>query len=154
MEALAHGNALPPATAQALEKIIALESKVGEMPQKRWQIEHVLHGGMYSRTCRLERGDLIVGAQIKVPTQLVIHGSAYVFAGEKWFAIEGFQVIAASAGRKQVFLAVGDTEITMIFPTQAKTVAEAEAEFTDEASRLQTQCSDGNDLVTITGIDA
>lgn len=153
MESLARGNVLPPATEDALEKIIAFEGKVSELPQKRFQIEHVLHGGMYSRTCRLDKGDLIVGAKIKVPTQLVIHGTAYVFAGEKWFGIEGFQVVAASAGRKQVFLALAETEITMIFPTKAKTVSEAEAEFTDEAAKLQTQCTEGNDLVTITGIE-
>lgn len=125
-----------------------------EMPQLRWQIEHVLHGGMYSRTCRLSPGNLIVGVLIKVPTQLVIHGKAHVFTGDKWHTVEGFQVIAASAGRKQVFLALEDTEITMIFATKAKTIREAEERFTDEFAGLQTQCSEGDDIVTITGVDA
>lgn len=148
------GTALPPVTPDALEKIRAFEAKVREMPQFRWQIEHVLHGGMYSRTCRLLPGHLIVGVLIKVPTQLVVHGRAYVFTGEKWHKVEGFQVIAASAGRKQIFVALDETEITMIFATKAQTIREAEERFTDEFASLQTQCSEGDDLVTITGVGA
>jgi hypothetical protein len=40
----------------------------------------------------------------------------------------------------------------MLFPTKAKTVEEAEAEFTDEADRLLSRHQEFQDLVTITGV--
>lgn len=152
-EALTLANVLPAETAESLAKIMALEGRVSELPQKRFRIEHVLHAGMYSRTCRLVRGDLIIGAPVKVATQLIVNGSALILVGGKSYAIRGYQVIAASAGRKQVFVAEGDVEITMIFPTSAKTVEAAEDEFTEHAETLQTRTSEGDDMVTITGIE-
>jgi hypothetical protein len=59
-----------------------------------------------------------------------------VLAGENWMELEGYNVLPASAGRKQVFVSVSDVVITMVFPTKATTVEAAEAEFTDEAAML------------------
>ena len=56
----------------------------------------------------------------------------------------------ARAGRKQIFVTRKPTVITMIFRTDAQTVEQAEAEFTDEAELLMSRQSD-SDLVLITG---
>ena len=89
------------------------------------------------QTCFLPAGIVMTGALIKIATTLVIHGDCFVwFGGGKSQRITGYAVLPAQAGRKQAFRAVSDTHITMMFPTQAKTVPEAEREFTDEADRL------------------
>jgi hypothetical protein len=59
-------------------------------------------------------------------------------------------VLPAAAGRKQAFLAQADSHITMIFATAARSVAEAEREFTDEADNLVSRRAGGNRIV-ITG---
>lgn len=112
---------------------------------------HVLHAGLYSRTIRLPGGFVLTGAFIKIPTQLILNGHASVFIGGEAVELAGHHVIAASAGRKQVFYAHSDTHLTMVFPTKAGSVAEAEAEFTDEVDLLVSRRCEGIDTVIITG---
>jgi hypothetical protein len=114
------------------------------------QMEHILHGGMYARTARIAAGMLITSVLIKIPTMLVVNGKCCVYAGDKWYTLEGYNAMPASAGRKQIYVTLGPTEITMIFPSDAKTVEEAEAQFTDEAEQLLSRRRDG-DLITVTG---
>lgn len=146
------GNVLPAATPETLERILDAEGKLSERPQVEIPIEHVLHGGMYARTCRLPGNFCIVGALIKVPTIVIVNGDTLIFAGEQWQRLEGFNVMPAASGRKCIFITQAPTEITMMFPTKAKTVAEAEAEFTEEVAKLQSTRRHGEgDLITITG---
>lgn len=127
---------LPATPAPMLEYLAEVQERMLRLTQADLPTEHVLHGGMYARTVRLAQDTVITGALIKLATVLVVNGHAMVLVGEGWIEMAGFNVIPASAGRKQVFVALGPVEITMIFPTQAKTVAEAEEEFTDEADML------------------
>lgn len=127
---------LPSTPAPMLEYLAEVQERMLQLPQAEVPTEHVLHGGMYVRTVRLAQDTVITGALIKLATILIVNGHAMVFVGEGWTEINGFNVIPASAGRKQLFVALGPVEITMIFPTQAKTVTEAEEEFTDEAAML------------------
>ncbi len=53
--------------------------------------------------------------------------------------VAGYTVFSASAGRKQAMVALTDTYLTMLFPTDAKTVDEAERAFTDEYDLLVTR---------------
>lgn len=145
------GTSMPITTGEALEKVLALEERIRDREQIEVQTEHILHGGMYSRTVRLAPGVVIVSVVIKVPTALIVNGKCRVFAGDRWHAMEGYNVMAGSAGRKPIFVTETATEITMIFPTQAQTVEQAEAEFTDEADGLLSRRQDGNDLITVTG---
>ncbi len=73
---------------------------------------------------------------IKIPTLLVVNGECWVLSGDKWGHINGYAVLPASAHRIQAYVTIEKTEITMIFPSNAKTVEEAEAEFTDESADL------------------
>lgn len=130
---------LPAMADEAVAQVRALESAIAAGPQIDIPITHMLHAGMYARTAHLPTGALITGALIKVPTMLVVHGDTTVFIGGESARLAGYHVLRAAAGRKQAFLAHADTTLTMIFPTSATTVEEAEAEFTDEVDLLQTR---------------
>jgi hypothetical protein len=143
---------VPAIGGEALEKIAHVEAKIRQMPQIDPPMEHVLHGGMYARTCRLNAGVAIVSVLIKIPTVIVVHGRARVYAGDGWFDVDGFHVIPASAHRKMVYVTLAPTEITMLFPTRARTVEEAEREFTDEHAGLLSNRQD-NAVTTITGVE-
>lgn len=125
----------------------AVEAAWGKLPQERIPIVHTLHGGVYTRTARIPKGVGITSATIKVPTTLVVHGALAVLTDASWILYEGTNILVAAGGRKQVMRAHEDTTITMIFPTRASTVAEAEAEFTDEWRNLQTADGAGDIII-------
>ncbi len=102
-------------------------------------MDHFIHGGIYTRTVWLREGVVLVGALIKVPTTLIISGKTRVFVGGGWIELEGYHIIQALAGRKQVFITHTPTVITMSFRTDADTVEEAEEEFTDETEMLRSR---------------
>lgn len=130
---------LPKMTTQQVTKVSALETAMKTLTQVEIDTKHVLHAGMYSRTVRIPAGVMITGALIKIPTMIVVEGDATVYVGDDAIDLNGHNILAAEAGRKQVFYAHTDVYLTMIFPTSAQTVAEAEEEFTDEADLLQTR---------------
>jgi hypothetical protein len=133
-----------------LEKLTHIQNEILEKPQVEINTEHVIHGGMYIRTIRLGPEVVLVGALVKVSTVLIVSGKTAVFTGEGWIQLDGYHVIPARAGRKQIFVTREETSITMIFRTDAKTVEEAEEEFTDEAEALMSRKNE-NDTVVITG---
>ena len=106
---------------------------------------------MYSRTIIMPPETPLIGALIKIPTLVITVGSGKVFVNGKWQDVNGYQVIPGCAGRKQAFFSIGPLIITMVFPTKARTVEEAEAEFTDEAHLLLSRRQDEMNTVTITG---
>jgi len=122
-------------------------------PQIEVHTEHIIHGGIYTRTIRMKPGTYVMGALYKVPTTVVLSGTLWAFTGVKWTKFDGYHVIAASRGRKQIFATplenIEDAVITMSFRTDAKTVEEAENEMTDEAGLLMSRRSD-TDSVLIT----
>ena len=142
--------AIAPMTPEAIDKVRHLEARTAELEQVEIPTDHVLHGGMYARTIKIPAGVLLTGAHIKRTTMLVISGHVTVFVGEGSIEIAGYQVLPASAGRKQAFLAHTDTFVTMLFPSEAATVEAAENEFTDEADRLLSR-RQACESITITG---
>lgn len=137
---------LPLMSDALLANLTNVQDRLLELPQIDIQTEHVIHGGMYTRTIRLGTGVVLMGALVKIPTMLIVSGRTKVFTGENWIELDGYHVIPARAGRKQIFVTSQETNITMIFRTDAKTVEEAEEEFTDEATALMSRHSD-NDVV-------
>ena len=142
---------IPAMTTEAIDKVRQLEAITRELPQVEIPTDHVLHGGMYARTIRIPAGVVLTGVFIRVPTLLVFDGSATLNAGDEAVTLSGRHVIAASANRRQAFLAHEDTTLTMVFATQAKTVAEAEDEFTNESHLLFSRKPDAINRITITG---
>lgn len=112
--------------------------------------EHLIHGGMYARTIRLAAGMVMTGVLIKLPTVLIVQGEVQVWTETGWNLISGYTVLAGSSMRAQVFVTVSDVQMTMLYPTQAQTVAEAEAEFTDDTESLVSRQS-ASDTIIVTG---
>jgi hypothetical protein len=139
---------LPAMTSSEVEKVQRLESYLLGIEQVAIQTQHHFHAGLYSRTIRIPAGVMITGALIKIPTLLIVSGHVTVFIGGESIELLGYHIVPGQAGRKQVFLAHADTDLTMTFATQAKTVDEAESEFTDQPTALMSRQQRGD--VTIT----
>jgi len=120
----------------AIQAVRELESALLASPQVNVPIEHSLHAGVYARTARIPAGAVVTGAEIKVSTVLVLSGDATVYTGDGEIRLTGYHVIEADAGRKSAFLAHADTALTMLFASRARSVDEAEREFTDEFDAL------------------
>jgi hypothetical protein len=133
------------------DKLTRIQNEILEKPQIEVNTEHIIHGGMYVRTIRLAPEVVLVGALVKVSTVLIVNGKTEVFTGESWIELDGYHVIPARAGRKQIFVTREETSITMIFRTDAKTVEQAEEEFTSEAEALMSRKNE-NDTVLVTGV--
>lgn len=141
---------ITPMSPEAIERVADLGAVQRALnPDATIPTRHVLHADLYARTICVPAGLSITGALIKIPTLLVVQGEAYVTVGDGVRYLSGYNVIPASAGRKQAFSAVSDTYITMVFSTGARTVEEAEREFTDDfASLLSGRPGAENETVT------
>jgi hypothetical protein len=151
MEVTVTGNRIPAMSSSAIAKVNALADFSRQHDQIKINTHHIIHGGMYGRTISIPAGVMLTGVFIKVPTILVINGDVTVFADNESFRLSGFNAIAASANRKQAFIAHADTAMTMVFTTDATTVAQAENEFTDEADSLMSRNEDAENFIIITG---
>lgn len=127
---------LPPMSADSVAIVREFEDAVLQLPQVKINTEHALHAGMYARTIMIPAGTVITGVQIKIPTILIVSGDALFYGDDGTTQFTGYHVTLGAVGRKQAIYALADTYLTMMFPTAASTVAEAEEEFTDEPERL------------------
>lgn len=134
----------------AIAEVRRLEAAVLLEPQTPIVTEHVLHAGLYARTIAVPAGVVITGALVKIATLLIVQGDVDVYLGDEVRSLSGYNVVPASAGRKQAFAAIGNVDMTMIFPTDAETVDEAERQFTDELELLASR-RDGDNVTLITG---
>lgn len=143
---------IPAMTSAAIDKVRQLEALASEQKQVEITTEHVIHGGMYARTICIPAGTMITGALVKRATLLIVQGDALAYIGDdEPMRLQGYTVLPASAGRKQAFVAIEPTHLTMILPTAARTVEEAEAEFTDEVEILLSRRDAGSNRIIITG---
>lgn len=143
---------VPAMADQAIAKVRAIEAQLATLPQADIRTHHVLHGGTYARTIKIPSGVMLTGALIEVATTLIVQGDCHVFIGEDQVAhLSGYNVIAASAHRKQAFMAVTDTWLTMVFATDATSVEQAEEEFTREAELLMSRQYGHENTIIITG---
>ena len=127
---------LPPMSAVSVDAVRQFEEAALQLPQAKINTEHALHAGMYARTIMIPAGIVITGVQIKIPTILIFSGDALVYGDDGTTQLTGYHVTLGAVGRKQAICALTDTYLTMVFPTAASAVAEAEEEFTDEPERL------------------
>lgn len=108
-------------------------------PPVSFKTEHHLHAGVYSRTVYVPKGCIAVGLTIRVPTQLIGCGHFRITDGGVTQEFKGFHIFDGAAGRRAAVYAIENSAFTMFFSTEAKTVEEAENEFTDEPERLLTR---------------
>lgn len=132
-------------------RVRELEAELSALPQHIPLTHHVLHGGMYARTIHVPAGTALTGVEIELATILIVSGDCVVTNGDTSVELSGYNVLPASAHRKQAFYAVGPLDMTMVFPTSAQTVAEAEDQFTKEAHRLLSRQCDESNITVITG---
>lgn len=144
------GLELPAMTPEAVEKVQTLQDALAQCEQVELPMEHLFHAGMYSRTVRLGPSVVLAGSLLKVATVVIISGDCTAFVGEDTIELCGYNVLAGSAGRKQAFVTHGEVCITAIFPTDATTLAEAEAQATDEHEGLLSR-RQGLETLSITG---
>ncbi len=142
---------LPSMSNEAVAKVRALETFALSMPQETLTTHHLIHGGLYARTIMVPAGVFITGALIKLATVVIVSGHTVVYTEDGAIELQGYHVLPASAGRKQVFLAKTDIYLTALFPTQSKTVPECEAEFTNETDMLASHREVCKNIITVTG---
>lgn len=143
---------IPTMTPEAIALVRRVEDGLlATEPQIDLKMHHLIHAGMYVRSVMVPAGMAITGALVKIATVLVVDGDVIVWIGSDATRITGRGILPAAAGRKQMFVALTDTHITMSFPTSARTVEEAEREFTDEADRLASRRSSAINETIITG---
>lgn len=134
-----------------LDEVARAEALVGSAPQTEISTQHTLHAGMYARTMLLPAGNYLVGTTVQIKTIVIFDGDADVFVGDTTMRLTGHHVIVASAFRKQIYKSHTDCHITAIHATNAKTVAEAEAEATEEHERLASRRTGNANINQITG---
>lgn len=144
-------RALPVMPQDAIDKTRRLQDAMQQMPQVAIDTQHLIHAGMYARTVLAPAGCVVVGAHITLATILIMSGHATVYIGDEAHELRGYHVIAGEPGRKQAVLAHSDTHFTMLFPSAAQSVADAENEFTDEADGLLSRLQPDHSLTVITG---
>ncbi len=144
-------NRIPAMSEMAIDKVRQFENASLANPQVNIDTLHIIHGGMYARTIMVPAGVVITGALIKIATMLIIVGDAIAYIGDEAIPLCGYNILPASANRKQAFVAQTDIYLTMIFPTKVSSISEAEDEFTDEANILISRNNISDNKIIITG---
>lgn len=142
---------IPAMSESAIDKVRQLEAALLELPGINIDTHHTIHAGVYARTIMVPAGTVLTGVLIQIPTTLIVSGDALVYVGADVVEIVGYHVFAASAGRRQALTTRKDTWFTMIFASEARTVEEAEEQFTNEAHLLGSRAQNSKNIITITG---
>ena len=151
-EIIKFNNTLPATSPESVEKIKLAEEIIRGRAQIEFCTEHIFHAGMYARTVRIAANVVFTSVLIKRATLLVSQGSYEVFAGDRWARYDGYNVLCGFPGRKQIYRTITEIQLTMIFPTEAASIADAENEFTDESEILLSHKLE-NDIV-VSGVPA
>lgn len=142
---------LPASSASSIEKVRELDRHLAKMPQYEFVTEHMLHGGMYTRSFIMPAGVVGAAVLIKVPTVLIVAGDADIFNNDVLTRVQGYNVLAGSAGRKIAFYTHSIMGMSMMFPCDAETVDEAQKQFTDEWELLVPLSEEHRHRTLITG---
>lgn len=152
MDMVVARTAIPSMDAPSIQHVRELESEILSLPQGKYHTNHILHAGMYARTLSTPPFTIITGALIKIPTILITYGDITAYVGHGTVRVSGYNVLPAGANRRQaVFSHDTNAHYTMIFPSSAKTVEEAERQFTDEYDLLASHKDEKYNSALITG---
>lgn len=127
---------MSPSSPAAADKVAKLATALKQLPQVTFVTEHMLHGGLYTRTVRLPPGTVCAAVMIKPPTVLILVGDCEVWSNDELIYTHGYSVLPGSAGRKIAFVTRSPVCMSMMFPSTATTVDEAQKQFTDEHELL------------------
>ncbi len=143
---------IPSMSPDEINGVAGLERQALTVPQLAIQTQHILHGGIYTRTVRIPADVLIIGALIVRPTILTLSGDCLMYAGGEPQRVTGYAVMPASANRKNVFWAITETMLSLSFKTDALTVEQAEAELTPETEKLLSRHGSAHNIYCVTGV--
>lgn len=132
-------HVIPEMSLTTIDQVRRYEEVAKGLPQEIAVIEQTIHAGVYARTLRMPAQQVLTGALIQIPTILIVSGNCRIFTGGETKHLIGYHVLQAEKNRKQLIVSVEDTNITMLFATQAKNVKDAEEEFTCEYRQLTTR---------------
>lgn len=107
---------LPVMGQSEVDSVRELETAAMRLPQVHIPTDHVFHAGMYARTIKIPAGVALTGAQIKIPTILIISGDTLVYGENGATRYTGYHVALGQRGRKQAFYALQDTLADNAFP--------------------------------------
>jgi len=136
------GTEDPAAIVARRRAVVAAATAAIRETEVLFPIEHHLHAGLYVRTIEIPPNGVCTNAVIKIPTVVIVSGTLFASSGEPGSEpdeISGYNVILAEAPRQGIFFSPTGATVSMLFATNAKTLEEAEAEFTDDADQLQTR---------------
>ena len=126
-----------PAMSEAAIKLISdFSNEQKKLIQVPVVTHHLFHAGTYVRTITLKKNHVLTSVLIKRPTVVIVSGNTAVTIGNKICRLVGHHVLAASANRIQAYRTYEETSISMSFATKARSVEEAEKEFTDDFNSL------------------
>lgn len=121
------------------ESVRALESIMLQLPQRKLDVSHVVHGGMCARSMFIPAGTVLTGALTNCDNICVVFGDITVTTDDGPQHIVGFHVLPAKAGAKRAGVTHGDTWWTTIHCTEYTDIAAIEDEMTSESSMLLTR---------------
>lgn len=127
---------VPAMTPGQINRVEQMEEALKSVPEANVETQHMFHAGVYVRTVNMKRFTMFTGALMRIPTVLIISGDVSMYIGDGVVRKTGYHVLMGETGRKQAFFCHEDTSITMVFASNAKTVEEAEEQFTDEWCKL------------------
>jgi hypothetical protein len=143
---------LVPASPSSIVKVnqlaVAIKEKLQPCPFKT---EHLVHGGIYTRTVRLPDDAVCAAVLYKVPSTLIIEGDCDVFDNGDLMRVSGYTVLPGCAGRKIAFVTRSAVKMSMMFATSLTDVAEIQKQFTDEWELLVPLSKADEHVVLITG---
>lgn len=142
---------IPSMSEKSIEKVRMLEDKMLQMQQTPVCTFHLIHAGVYTRTVMLPAGCMLTGVLIKIATTLIVSGDATVYIGDATLELRGFNVLPASADRKQAIIARSDVHMVMLFACSESDVEAAEKQFTDEFDQLASHLDSASNRTVITG---
>lgn len=131
---------LKASTPEDLDAVRAAEDIIRNSPNQAadaLRTEHFLYAGMYVRTLFVPAGIVFTGALVNPDTVMVVSGDVTVTRGDGTVkTLMGYNVLRCAGKRKQLFRTHTDVSITILYPTKATSLSEAEKEFTDEWASL------------------
>lgn len=146
-------NVIPSMSDSSIEKAREMEKAIYNLPQISIATDHILHAGVYTRTVMIPKDGVISGVLVKRSVNLIISGHCIVYLGDdEAREYKGYVALTAMANRKQVFIAKENTYLTMFFATDAREIAEAESQFTDEVGTLMSRQDNAINNINITGV--
>ncbi len=111
------------------ERIMALETRLAELPQVEIPIEHHFAAGIYARTMIAPRGTVLTGKIYKVPQMIILNAGEITIRSEFFNGrIRGPHIYESPVGAKRFGYCHTDVVWTCLTSVKATNVEDAERE--------------------------